>query len=398
MLSRAWGVRLDAELIESIAEATDIPLNPLARLGLKADNFVHRARLAARRRLEQSFIVTANPALKDFLDRHRKCLAAILSDRHPAFLVPIGGARPLWMVEGLSSLLQDQPVLFLLLVYWSVENEKGVEWVRRSAELHRSRFPRHSLIFLCNTPVEQQLLSAAGLDALFVHQNQIVLEDVFRPLSNRVVSYDAVYNAKIARFKRHYLASAIERVLYVAFRCPMDMSRSAGRAYVQRMLARSPEHKFANPFVGGLPSMLSFEDVNRAYNQASVGLCLSPVEGVEYLLAGLAVVSTPSRGGRDVFFDPEFCLTAEPDAVAVHHAVVALRERAIPPHIIRERTLSRIEFERRRSLLALENALERHGIDLQAGAIWPPPGGPECLGIARVRDHVRRWRPVGSST
>ena len=35
---------------------------------------------------------------------------------------------------------------------------------------------------------------------------------------------------------------------------------------------------------------------------------------VEYLLAGLSIVSTPSiSGGREVYFDPEFCIVCDPD-------------------------------------------------------------------------------------
>ena len=51
------------------------------------------------------------------------------------------------------------------------------------------------------------------------------------------------------------------------------------------------------------------EEVNNFLNQCKVGIILSEVEGanyasIQYLLAGLPVVSTKSKGGRDVFFDP----------------------------------------------------------------------------------------------
>ncbi len=49
-------------------------------------------------------------------------------------------------------------------------------------------------------------------------------------------------------------------------------------------------------------------EVARKLNACRVGMCLSETEGamfaaVEYLLCGLPVVSTPSQGGRDVWFD-----------------------------------------------------------------------------------------------
>jgi hypothetical protein len=45
---------MDGNLIESITEATDVPLSPLASFWLKADNFAHRLRTSAQRRWEQS--------------------------------------------------------------------------------------------------------------------------------------------------------------------------------------------------------------------------------------------------------------------------------------------------------------------------------------------------------
>jgi glycosyltransferase involved in cell wall biosynthesis len=392
---------MDSQLIESLAEATDVPLSPLAKLRLGVDNFTHRARLSTQRLWDQFDFVSVNGRVKNLVDRNRKCGAAVLSRRPPVFLVPIGGARPLWMVETLGSYFAKERVLFFLLIYWSLENPSGVQIIKRNAELHQSRFSKQKLVFLCNTPAEQLLLDAAGLEAVTVHQNQIVSEQTFHPLDDAAITYDAVYNAKIARFKRHHLAAAIERLLYVSYRCPNDMSPSAGRAYVQRMLSRSQQHQFANSLVDGLPSQLGPDEVNRAHNQAAVGLCLSQVEGamyasIEYLLAGLPIVTTPSHGGREAFFDADYCVTVAPEVRAVRDAVVALRDRKIPRSLIRNRTLERIESERRRSRVILERILERHGVALQGASVWPPPQGLDAIVNDRVRFHVDRWRAFGS--
>jgi glycosyltransferase involved in cell wall biosynthesis len=308
------------------------------------------------------------------------------------------------MVETLGSFLADRPVLFLLLIAQSLEEPVRVEAARANAQHHRERFPNHSLVFLCNTAEEQRLLDAAGLEAIFVHQNQLVSEHVFRPLPAPTVAFDAVYNGRIARFKRHYLAAAIDRVLYVAYRIPGDdMSEAAARAYVQRMLARSQHHRLLNPLVDGLPAFLPREQINEAYNQASVGLCLSPVEGamyasMEYLLAGLPVVTTPSRGGRDLFFDPDFCLTVDPDPRAVRDAVAALRDRSIPRQVVRQRTLQRVEAVRQRSRDLIGAVLARHGLRLDASAIWPPRDGANSIGFKPVRSHIADFLTPPPST
>jgi len=392
------GAPMDNLQIESVAEATAIPLDPRARLRLRVDNFAHRLRQAAQRRIDR-LDLAKSPRLLKILSARRVCGASVVSHRPPVFLLPFGGERPLWMVEALGSHFPEERALFLLLIYWSLENPKLVESARLGAELHRSRFPKHALVFLCNTPLEQELLDAAGLVAIAANHNLLVSEHTFRPLGDVAVAYDAVYNARLCRFKRHYLAAGIERVIHIAY-CTGEMSPSASRVYMQRILSRSPQHRLANPLVDGLPSWIGAEDVNRIYNQASVGLCLSPVEGamyasMEYLLAGLPIVTTPSLGGRDAFFDADFCLTVPPEVRAVRDAVVALAERSIPRAVVRGKTLARVESERRRSRLAIENAIERQGLEVDATAIWPPPRGARDVAYAPVRDHIVRWREHG---
>jgi hypothetical protein len=322
---------------------------------------------------------------------------SVLSDDPPVFLVPIGGIRPLWMIEALSPYLAGQRVMFILLAYWSLDYETAIESLRKNADYHRRHFAKHGLLFLCNTAQEKVLLDAAGLDAVFLNQNQVVSEQSFRPLDDETATFDAVYNAKLARFKRHYLTAEIDHVLHIAYRCNIDMCRRASRAYVQRILDRSPSHQFANRLVNGLPAWLGREDVNRAYNRAAVGLCLSPVEGamyasVEYLLAGLPVVTTPSRGGRDHFFDPDFCITAEPNPRSIRDAVAALRDRKIPRSVIRERTLARIEAERRRGRSDIENVFARHGIEPQVASCWPPKQHVGGVAFHSVGSHMANWQ------
>jgi glycosyltransferase involved in cell wall biosynthesis len=383
---------MNDQLIESIAEATDVPRSPFGNVQLKVDNFAHRIRSG----LMYYWDRMASPASEGWwgqiFDASRTCGATVLSRDPPTFLVPIGGVRPLWMVESLSFFLADRAVLFLLLVYWSLEDDKRIEVMRANAERHRQRFPKHSLVFLSNTAEEQRRLDAAGLEAVLAHHNQIISEHIFRPLPNPTISFDAVYNARLAPFKRHHLAAAVERLVYIASH-HLDMSRTAGRAYLQRMLARSPNHRIANPLVNGLPVHLPHEQVNEIYNQAAVGLCLSSVEGgmyasLEYMLADLPVVTTPSRGGRDAFFDADYCLTVDPDPRAVRDAVVALRDKGIPRHVVRRRTLERVEAERQRSLRQLDEVLARHGTGLEASAIWPPKGGATAIAWKPIRSHI----------
>ena len=102
-----------------------------------------------------------------------------------------------------------------------------------------------------------------------------------------------------------------------------------------RHAATAPGHVFLNAFdEGGMPIRLPLSEVNRHLNRAGVGLCLSEREGAmfastEYLLSGLPVVSTPSTGGRHVYYDEEYCWTVPPDPRSVAEAVAALKAKGI---------------------------------------------------------------------
>lgn len=85
----------------------------------------------------------------------------------------------------------------------------------------------------------------------------------------------------------------------------------------------------------------------------------------------MPIVTTPSKGGRDLFFDPEYCLTVAPDPRAVREAVDSLRDRHISREYIRQRTPQKIEPQRRAFLALLDEIIERQGYPAHFGAAWP---------------------------
>src|SRR5262249_53857021 len=130
----------------------------------------------------------------------------------------------------------------------------------------------------------------------------------------------------------------------------------------------------------GLPDpdmrLLTVEEVNRAYAECRVGLCLSEREGamwasVQYLLAGLPVVSTPSEGGRAEFFDPDYVRGVEPTPPSVPRAVAELGTRRLDPHEIRRRTLARIAEHRRRFIDHVQAVFDEEGERRRFEDAWP---------------------------
>jgi hypothetical protein len=129
------------------------------------------------------------------------------------------------------------------------------------------------------------------------------------------------------------------------------------RAFLDRL---PPGHSVLNPTEGDRLVPLPHTAVNAAYAGAHVGLCLSRTEGamyasMEYLMAGLPVVSTPSRGGRDLFFHPDTTIIARDDPREIRQAVDALKARAVPPEAVRATTLRLVQRERERFNAFVEN-------------------------------------------
>lgn len=243
---------------------------------------------------------------------------------------------------------------------------------------HGSEYPRHWIQFLCNTAEETRLLQMQGLPATFLNQNFTVSEKVFYPFSSAEVEFDAVYNARFSPEKRLELCALVPSVGHITFL----QDRSAFRVnqfteLYRRIILDKPEHLVLNPMQDGLPVRMSHAEINAQLARAAVGLILSEQEGgnyasMEYMLAGLPVVSTHSIGGRDVYFDRDYCIICEPTREAVRDAVAQLKARNISREEVRARTLAKIEPERARFLaLADEVLAELEAPPRFAGLDWP---------------------------
>jgi glycosyltransferase involved in cell wall biosynthesis len=301
----------------------------------------------------------------------------LLSAAPPVFLSGIPRNKDLGIAGAFARHYGNINAGFVIFPTWSIEHSGRLEAIRRKFFDHAERYPNHSFRFICNTRTEAALLEQVGLPALFLNKNFMVSDQIFRPLPGAGIEFDAVYTARFMPVKRHELTAAVPRVAYVAYLDPTPGRWELFRTLCAEVLARNPDHVLLNEIVDGLPIRMSHQQVNAALGRAAVGIILSEVEGssyasMEYMLAGLPVVSTPSKGGRDVFFDPEYCIVCEPDPEAVRDAVAALRARNIPGELIRARTLARIEPERQRFLTLIDDLIEQLGGQRRYGAgAWP---------------------------
>jgi hypothetical protein len=285
---------------------------------------------------------------------------------------------PLGLASLTRSIRRNEGEWFLANPTWSIETRRDAKAIRRAAVLNRLRNPFRRLLFVCNTEAEAALVREKGEAAFFFNHAASVAEAIFQPLPERRAEFDAIYNAQLTWWKRHELTLSIERCAFLFYRDFLGAAtHDKEAALIARHAALAPGHVFINTIgADGTPLRLPPVEVNRHLNRASVGLCLSEMEGamlasVEYLLAGLPIVSTPSKGGREIYFDSDYSMIVPAEPQAVAEAVAALKARQIPPDYIRSRTLTRLERDRRRFIDLLNAIVTESGAAAPFAMPWP---------------------------
>ncbi len=304
----------------------------------------------------------------------------------PSIGVPLGAA------SALGPRLRRRFVHFLMMPSGTLEDSESVERLVRAGKAYLAAHRRHRMTFVCNTEVQTERIVAAGLEAITINQNCLMDDAVFRPLPGVTPVYDCVYNARLSPEKRHELALAIDKLALIYFYDATSESVAAFHATHARFKAMFPQAWFVNKLTPAGCDWLGGSEINHILAQSRVGLCLSRAEGamrvaIEYLFAGLPVVETPTVGGRDYFFDKEFCVTVEPDPRSVRDAVDALIARNIPRDHIRAKTLAKVEAERRRYISFVQEIIDRAGGDEQfESRFWRLTRGKSIVNWQRMEE------------
>jgi hypothetical protein len=257
-------------------------------------------------------------------------------------------------VECLARRLCGRPTWLLVSNPWIPRSLTEAQALARRTALLCARYPRLSIVYLCNDADEAAALVAAGLQARFCHQNALLDEKLFRPMPGVPKTADAIYLAQLIAYKRHYLARDVQSLIVKTY-----LSRaSSDRAYMRQALEELQHARWVY--------RCSDEDVCALINSCRVGLCLSAAEGgmyasTEYLLCGLPVVTTPSVGGRDVFWHADHVLTVDPDPASVRLGVETMIRRDLDPGRIRTAILARLRPHREAFVDTVNSILVRAG-------------------------------------
>lgn len=267
--------------------------------------------------------------------------------------------------------LQDRSAYFLY-GWWCDMEDSQKAYERASIEkYHISKYPRHKFVHLCNTQKQEEIFQTNGLTAIFCNHNSLVDEHIFKPLNYSPKAFKAVYDARFSEFKRHYLAQKVDSIAFIYY----NHHLTRDLVHHERVKSLFPDAHFFNEDSSGSYKLLTPIQVNQCFDICKVGLCLSSTEGamyasIQYLLSGLPVVSTKSKGGRDVFFDEEYALIVDDHPDAVKEGVEEMISRNISADTIRSKVLEKVKHHRLNLINLVQSIYDQEGINRDFSDEW----------------------------
>ena len=245
-------------------------------------------------------------------------------------------------VAWMASQLNVDNVTFLVgfsryISTWKVQHLK-----KQLTQLYKM-YPGLNIIFLVNSEEEKRNFNSLGIDSYFVPNNCHQREDIFEVIPGLDKKYHAVMNARMARWKRIELGSKIDNIAFITIQ--------DDEKYLAEMKGLFRSAYWPNYEEGNKYTYLSRDKINTILNESYVGLIFSEMEGnnratIEYLLSGIPVVSTKSKGGRDYFITPECGRIVDANQNAIAAAVEELISLELDPGQIRKLTMDKINQHR----------------------------------------------------
>jgi len=260
---------------------------------------------------------------------------------------------------------------FILSFWWTADDLPTISSILQHLRGIEGEYG-HRFYLLANSREQQRLFWEAGAASVICNPNALVDERIFTLQDAAEKKYDAVYNAQMARFKRHQLAAEVERLALITY---FDGVNNCERYYLETQRALPGATWLNRPWAFGQHNYLDPPAIARYLGEARTGLCLSRAEGcmyasIEYLLCGLPVVSTRSRGGREEFFDQEYVRIVESTPRGVREGVEEMIDRRIDPARVRRKTLEKMRPHRDRLMALIQHIHEQEGHPVNIEQAW----------------------------
>ena len=202
-----------------------------------------------------------------------------------------------------------------------------------------------------------------GYNSIFCNQNCFIDYTKFNT-ENTEILYDAVMNCRPELWKRPYLAEEIDNLSYIK-------GATYGQKEIYDYTKLTP--KFMNE------KIINMDKVIEIYNKSYCGLIFSESEGAcysssEYLLCGLPVISTESRGGRNTWYTKNNSIIVEPDKTKVKEAV-EICIKNIKNNIFNKEDIRNSHIELSNSMRnifnkCIQNVFDTHNININATEYW----------------------------
>lgn len=270
-------------------------------------------------------------------------------------------------IQALKQYLTGKQAYFLIAPYWNVCDyimKDYTTFINNTEECHK-------VIILTNTLDEQDRFNNLGVQNIWCSHNAFVDPNIFNIIDNDK-QYKAIYNARFNKDKRHHLAKKIDNLACITWGFGNEKEKEylTNLQSTQKITILNEINK--DKIISKKP-----HEVNTAYSLAYTGLCLSSAEGamyssIEYLLAGLPIVSTRSRGGRDVFFNEYNSTIVEDNEDAVLEAVdnIISHYDTIDRQKIRNEAITVQESHLDRFKKLIISILNNHNINIDMTEWW----------------------------
>ena len=196
----------------------------------------------------------------------------------------------------------------------------------------------NEFIICCNSKSEYNLCKIFGLNAKLFNQNMHECEHEFKPVDASKI-YDAFYAAQARKFKRMHLACLVKKLYILTYGCKNYTNDDGNDLSIfEPKIAHADLNK---SFIHGR------DKISKLICSSHCGLALSKKEGamwasVQYLLCGIPLVTTPSRGGRDYFYDDDYVILVKDNSRSVLDGVNLAKKRNYDPIKIRNKILQKM--------------------------------------------------------
>ena len=223
------------------------------------------------------------------------------------------------------------------------------------------KYPGHKFTLLVNDPLDMDMscLIDPSISIYVWNTNCTIDYSQFLSVSEaESLLYSAFFNSRVSPYKRISLARNVSNLAFVT----SGVNESNESKIYEIARKELPSAALLNWSEFGNYRRLRIDEIISKLNSSKCGLILSEVEGqtravMEYLLAGLPVITTPSVGGRDRFLNPCNSIYVKPDPDSISKVVLDVDNYFFSRDLIRSNAISSLKSERRLLLQILNDRL-----------------------------------------